>query len=97
VFDKIILDTFPCYMLFFEPRSSGFSRAGGSRLNDSIRKYVYCILYAQAETRAPILDSGSSNDAQKKYIKLIEDSINLPPNIAASNKEVLRCSCSSTC
>jgi hypothetical protein len=45
---------------------------------------VLAVLDAQAQARAPILDSGSSNDALYQFIQLIENSINLPSDIAAS-------------
>ena len=63
------------------------------RLNDSIRTYVYCILGAQAETRSAITGQfGTELDAQKQFIKLLEDSINqhadIPTSIARYQKSL---------
>ncbi len=52
------------------------SKSGVTRLNDSIRTYVFCILGAQAETRAPIVgSSGNSFDSQAQFQSLLNDAI----------------------
>ena len=50
---------------FILDKSEGFTQAGVERLNDSIRKYVWEILGAQAQTRSDILEPGTGFDAQK--------------------------------
>ncbi len=65
------------WMAFMLQDGKGFTRAGIIRLNDSIRTYVYCILGSQAQTRAPILGAGGTSlDAQKQFLVLLEDCIN---------------------
>jgi hypothetical protein len=62
---------------FIPTNSSSLTYQGIVRLNDSIRTYVYCILGAQAETRSAIMGSfGTELDAQKEFLKLLDDSIN---------------------
>ena len=54
-------------------KSEGFSKAGVERLNDSIRTYVWTILWAQSQTRSEILEPGTGFDAQKQFLANIED------------------------
>ena len=56
---------------FVDDFSEGFTRAGISRINDSIRVYVWAILGAQSQTRSSIIDS----DAQKQFLANVEDAI----------------------
>jgi hypothetical protein len=61
---------------FIPENGKGWTRAGVVRLNASIRTYVYCILGAQAQTRAPIVNaSGKSLDAQSQVLTLINDAV----------------------
>ncbi len=53
-----------------------FTPAGISRINDSIRTYVWAILGSQAQTRSSILGSGKAFDAQKQFLANVEDAIN---------------------
>ena len=58
-------------------KSDEFTRAGIERINDSIRKYIYCLLRAQVQARTSIIgQSGTSPDAQKQVINNFEDAIN---------------------
>ena len=65
--------------------SQGLSTVGIEMLNDSIRTYVYCLLGSQAETRFPIVGkSGTELDAQRQFLKLLEDSAKKHPDIPTS-------------
>ncbi len=61
-----------------------FTLAGISRINDSIRTYVWAILGAQAQTRSSILGSGKALDAQKQFLANVEDAINSEVSIPDS-------------
>ena len=79
------------YQDFMIMNSKHLTKVGIMWLNDSIRTYVYCVLSAQAETRTAIIGSfGTELDAQKQFIKLLEDSINqhadIPTSIARYQK-----------
>ena len=56
--------------------NEGFTRAGVSRINDSIRTYTWAILGSQAQARSGILRSGKAFDAQKQFLANVEDAIN---------------------
>jgi len=75
---------------FITPKDA-LTNPGIVRLNDSIRTYLYCVLGAQAETRSAIVGQfGTELDAQKQFVKLLEDSINqhadIPTSIARYQK-----------
>jgi len=71
---------------FIPEHGKGWTRAGVIRLNDSNRTYVYCILGAQAQTRAPIVNaSGKSLDAQAQVLTLITDAIVESTNPSRTN------------
>ena len=61
---------------FVLDRSNGFTRAGVSRINDSVRTLVWAILGAQAQARSSILGVGRAFDAQKQFLANVEDAIN---------------------
>ena len=63
---------------------SGFFRAGGSRINDSIRTYAWAILVSQSQARNSILGSGKAFDAQKQFIANVEDAINSEVDLPSS-------------
>ena len=69
---------------FILDKSNGFTAAGISRINDSIRTYVWAILGAQAQTRASILGDGTAFDAQKQFIANVEDAISRPVDIPSA-------------
>ena len=69
---------------FVLDKSEGFTQAGVERLNDSIRKYVWALLGAQAQTRLNILKTGTGFDAQKQFLADIEDAIASPVDIPGS-------------
>ena len=78
---------------FIQAKFQKLTQPGIVRLNDSIRTYVYCILASQAETRSAIIGQfGTELDAQKQFIKLLEDSINqhadIPTSIARYQKSL---------
>ena len=56
---------------FLLNKSEGFTRAGLTRLNDSLRSYIYCILGAQVKMRSSILVF----DVQKQFITRLEEAI----------------------
>ena len=67
--------------------SHGITKAGVTRINDSIRTYVYAILGAQGQTTTDIVgESSKSLGAQKQFMTLTETVIesdidNLPTSI----------------
>ena len=64
--------------------NSGFFRAGVSRINDSIRTYLWAILGSQSQARSSILGSGKVFDAQKQFIANVEDAINSEVDLPSS-------------
>jgi hypothetical protein len=78
---------------FITPKEK-LTPAGIVRLNDSIITYAYCILGAQAEARSAIIigSFGTELDAQKEFLKLLEDSIkqhvDIPTSIAIYQKSI---------
>lgn len=60
---------------FVADYSNGFTQAGVSRINDSIRVYTWGILGAQAQTKSSILGVGKAFDTQKQFLANVEDAI----------------------
>ena len=58
------LDISAAWTTFVLDKSDGFTQAGMTRLNDSIRTFVWAILESQAVTRSNILSAGTGFDAQ---------------------------------
>ena len=69
---------------FVLDKSSGFTQAGVSRLNDSIRAYVWAILGAQTQARSSILGTGKAFDAKKQFLANVEDVINSEVDLQSS-------------
>ena len=65
-------------------KSDCFSQAGVTRLNDSIRTYVWAILGSQAQTSSNTLSSGTGFDTPKQFLANVEDSISSPVDIPSS-------------
>ena len=65
---------------WFAPKTAaGLTRAGLSRINQSIEAYVYCILGTQVNVRSSILgEGGKAKEAQTEFLTLMEDSIRQP-------------------
>ena len=64
------------YQFFILNESKGLTKAGLSRLNQSIESFVYCILGSQVNTRSTIIgDSGSAQETQNVFLQLFESSI----------------------
>ena len=63
---------------------SGFFRAGVSRINDSIRTYVWAIFGSQSQARSSILGSGKAFDAQKQFLANVEYAINPDVDLPSS-------------
>ena len=64
--------------------SDGFTQAGITRINDSIRTFVWAILGAQNQTRTSILGTGKAFDAQKQLLSNVEDAINSAVDLPSS-------------
>jgi hypothetical protein len=69
---------------FVLDHGKGFTQAGVSRINDSIRTFVWAILGAQSQTRSSILGTGRAFDSQKQFLANVEDSINSEINLPSS-------------
>jgi len=64
------------YEWFFPLQSKGFTKAGLSRLNQTIESFVYCILGSQVNTRSAIVSNrGSAMETQQEFLVLFEDAI----------------------
>jgi hypothetical protein len=64
------------YQFFMLNDSKGLTKAGLSRLNQSIEAFVYCILGSQVNNRSTIIgDSGSAQETQNVFLQLFESSI----------------------
>ena len=70
---------------FVQDQSLPTTNSGGvTRINDSIRTYVWAILGSQAQTRSTIIGSGRAFDAQKQFLANVEDAINSAVDIPSS-------------
>jgi hypothetical protein len=69
---------------FILDKSSGYTRPGVERINDSIRTYVWAILGAQGQTRTNILGTGLAFDAQKQFLVNVEGAISSPVDVPSS-------------
>ena len=64
---------------FVPDKANGLVRAGLSRLNQSIKVFLYCIIGAQVNVRSSILgDGGRAIEAQSEILTLLEDAIRQP-------------------
>ena len=77
-------DISTAWTIFVLDKSDGFTQAGVTRVNDSIRTYVWAVLGSQAQTRSNILSPGTGFDAQKQFLANVEDSISSPVDISSS-------------
>ena len=67
------------YDRFASKPAAGLTRAGLSRINQSIEAFVYCILGAQVNVRSSIIGvGGRAKEAQTEYLTLMEDAIRQP-------------------
>ena len=72
------------YEYFIPSDSHGLTSAGLSRINQSIKVFVFCILGAQVNARSGITgNSGSAVEVRREFLALLEDSTR-KPNISAS-------------
>ena len=69
---------------FVLDESNGFTQPGISRINDSIRTFVWAILGAQGQARTSILGTGKAFDAQKQFLANVEDSVNSAVDLPSS-------------
>ena len=65
---------------WFAPnKANGLTKAGLSRINQSIEAYVYCILGAQVNVRSSILgEGGRAKEAQTEFLVMMEGAIRQP-------------------
>ena len=67
------------YDWFAPKKAAGLTKAGLSRINQSIEAFVYCILGAQVNVRSSILgEGGRAKEAQTEFLTLMEDAIRQP-------------------
>ena len=71
---------------FVLDKSHDFTRSGVERLNDTIRAYVWAILWAEAQTRTRNLGTGTLFDAPKQFVADLEDAISSPVDLPAEIK-----------
>ena len=72
------------YAWFVPKNSSGLTKAGLARINQSIEAFVYCILGAQVNVRSSIIgDGGRATEAQSEFLTLME-SVIIQPDLAQS-------------
>ena len=57
---------------------------GITKINESIRAYVYALLGAQAQTKTSVLTEGTGLDAQQQFITIVESLINAEPDLEQS-------------
>ena len=68
----------------FIPKTSSFTDVGITKINESIRAYVYALLGAQAQTKTSVLTEGTGLDAQQQFITIVESLINAEPDLEQS-------------
>ena len=68
----------------FIPKTSSFTDVGITKINESIRAYVYALLGAQAQTKTSVLTEGTGLDAQQQFITIVESLINSEPDLEQS-------------
>ena len=72
------------YAWFVPKNSSGLTKAGLARINQSIEAFVYCILGAQVNVRSSIIgEGGRATEAQTEFLTLLESAI-IQPDLAKS-------------
>lgn len=87
------VDISNAWTTFFLDNSDGFTHAGVTRINESIRIFVWALLGAQGQTRVDILTIGTGFDAQKQFLSNVQDAINSPvdlPNQISRYQDVLK-------
>ena len=64
---------------FVPEKMEGLTQAGLSRINQSIKAFVYCVLGAQVNVHSSILgDGGRAKEAQTEFLVLLEEAIRQP-------------------
>ena len=72
------------YAWFVPKNSSGLTKAGLARINQSIEAFVYCILGAQVNVRSSIIGGGGrATEAQSEFLIMMESAI-IQPDLAQS-------------
>jgi len=72
------------YAWFVPKNSSGLTKEGLARINQSIEAFVYCILGTQVNVRSSIIgDGGRATEAQSEFLTLMESAI-IQPDLAQS-------------
>ena len=69
---------------FCKNTAEGLTQAGLSRINQSIKAFVYCVLGSQVNVQSSILGSGGrAKEAQSEFLVLVEDAIRQPDLVAS--------------
>ena len=68
----------------FISKTSSFTDVGITKINESIRAYVYALLGAQAQTKTSVLTPGTGLDAQHQFVTIVESLINSEPDLEQS-------------
>ena len=77
-------DNIEQYAWFVPKNSSGLTKAGLARINQSIEAFVYCILGAQVNVRSSIIGGGGrATEAQSEFLTMMESAI-IQPDLAQS-------------
>ena len=64
---------------FVPDTAQGLTQSGLSRLNQSIKAFVYCVLGAQVNVRSSTLrNGGRAKEVQRDFLILLEDAIRMP-------------------
>ena len=69
---------------FVLDEGKGFTQAGISRINDSIRTFVWAILGAQSQARTSLLGIGKAFDAQRQFLANVKTAIKAAADIPES-------------
>ena len=74
------------WVKFILNESQVFTDIGIERIDDSIRTYVYTILWVQAQAKTGILTLGTGLDAKREFFYILEACIDSPVNLQDSIK-----------
>ena len=69
---------------FVLDEGKGFTQAGITKINDSIRTFVWAILGAQSQARTSILGKGRAFDAPKLFLANVETTLNSAIDLPSS-------------
>jgi len=66
---------------FIIAKSKGFTTPGVTRLNDSIRAYMWAIVSSQLQTRSRIVGTRNALEAQKQFLSNVENAISADDSV----------------